>query len=156
MKSNMSTIVLVVLVLGVLYLAVFNKSRHHSIADLEKWLSSQLTGIALNLESDIEKDMRGEYPHAGKQVFDKRGMITYVLHDKNYTRFDISDKNLLSTQDLLNTAGYKKLDAKARSLGLSVLLEEKNVEGDGVDTFNELDEYTDDFPRYYTITVSGW
>ena len=32
----------------------------------------------------------------------------------------------------------------------------KTVEGDGVDTFDSLDEYIDDIPRYYTVTISGW
>jgi len=39
---------------------------------------------------------------------------------------------------------------------LSISLDEIEVEGDGVSTWNELDEYVDDIPRFYTITVSGW
>ena len=30
------------------------------------------------------------------------------------------------------------------------------VEGDGVDTWFELDEYVPDLPRFYAVTVSGW
>ena len=78
------------------------------------------------------------------------------MRDKNYTRFEISDKNNISVKDIMDTDGYNKLDAKARDLNLSIRLEEKYVEGDGVETFNELDEYIDDFPRYYTVTISGW
>jgi len=48
------------------------------------------------------------------------------------------------------------LEDKARSLDLKIRLDEKAVEGDGVDTINELDEYIDDYPRYYTLTISGW
>ena len=83
-------------------------------------------------------------------------MITYVLRDKNYARYDISDKNAISLQDITATDGYRALDKKIRELNLSVRLDEKEVEGDGVNTFNELDEYIDDYPRYYTVTVSGW
>lgn len=152
----MSTFILILLAAGFLYLVIFNKPQHQSEAELKQWFGSKLSDIAVKLESDIEKDKKGEYPHAGKQSFDKRGEIIYTLLDKNYARFDISDKNFLSAKDIIETEGYKALDRKARELNLLVRLDEREVEGDGVDTFNELDEYIDDFPRYYTVTVSGW
>lgn len=156
MKKNMSTLIFILLAAGIVYLALFHKPQQHSEAELKKWFSSRLSDIAAGLEADIEKDKQGEYPHAGRQSFDSRGVITYVLRDKNYARFDISDKNALGTQDIMATEGHRELEAKVRALGLSMLLAEKNVEGDGVDTFNELDEYIDDYPRYYTVTISGW
>jgi len=156
MKKTMSTFIILLLAAGIVYLALFHKPQQHSIAELKNWFSSKLSDIAADLEKDIEKDKQGEYPHAGRQSFDRRGSINYVLRDKNYARFDISDKNAFSAQDIMATDGYRVLEKKVRELGLSILLEEKNVEGDGVNTFNELDEYIDDFPRYYTVTVSGW
>lgn len=152
----MSTFIFILLVVGVAYLAIFHKPSHHSEAELKKWFSTKLMEIAAGLESDIEKDKAGEYPHAGKQSFGKRGSITYLLRDKNNARFDISDKNKLSSQDIIETVAYKTLQQKADSLNLVTRLDEKEVEGDGVNTFNELDEYTNDFPRYYTVTISGW
>lgn len=156
MKKTMSTFIFILLVAGIAYLAIFNKPHNPTEAEIQKWFSSKLSEIATNLERDIEKDIEGEYPHAGKQSFSKRGSITYVLLDKRYKRFNISDKNTLSTQDIIDTDGYRTLQAKAQTLNLAIRLDEKEVEGDGVDTFNELDEYIDDFPRYYTVTVSGW
>ena len=156
MKNNMSTLVIILLIAGIAYLAIYHKPHSHSEAELKKWFSSKLSDIADNLEGDIKKDKDGEYAHAGKQSFEKRGAINYILRDKNYARFEISDKNNISVKDIMNTDGYNKLDAKARNLNLSIRLEEKYVEGDGVETFNELDEYIDDFPRYYTVTISGW
>ncbi len=156
MKNNMSTFIIILLVAGIVYLALFHKPSHHSEAELKKWFSTKLMEIAVGLESDIEKDKQGEYPHAGKQSFEKRGSITYLLRDKNNTRFDISDKNNLRSQDIIETVGYKTLQQKTDALNLVIRLDEKEVEGDGVNTFNELDEYIDDFPRYYTVTISGW
>ena len=156
MKNNMSTFVIILLVAGIAYLAIYHKPHNHSEAELNKWFSSKLSDIADNLEGDIKKDKDGEYAHAGKQSFEKRGAINYILRDKNYARFEISDKNNISVKDIMDTDGYNKLDAKARDLNLSIRLEEKYVEGDGVETFNELDEYIDDFPRYCTVTISGW
>jgi hypothetical protein len=156
MKKNMSTLIFILLAAGIVYLALFHKPQQHSTAELKNWFSSRLSEIAQDLESDIEKDTRGEFPHAGKQSFDKRGSITYLLRDKNYARFDISDKNALSIEDILSTDGYRVLEAKVHKRNLSILLEEKNVEGDGVNTFAEVDDYIDDFPRYYVVTISGW
>lgn len=156
MKITMSTFVIILLLAGIAYLAIFHKPHNHSDAELKKWFSSKLSDIADNLEADIKKDEDGEYAHAGRQTFEKRGAIDYVLRDKKYARFDVSDKNSISVQDVMETDGYHKLYAKTRELNLSILLQEKDVEGDGVETFNELDEYIDDFPRYYIVTISGW
>jgi hypothetical protein len=156
MKKPMSTFIFILIAAGIVYLALFHKPQQYSITELQNWFSSRLSEIAAGLDADIEKDKQGEYPHAGRQSFDQRGSITYLLRDKNYARFDISDKNALSAQDIMATEGYHTLQAKVAGLGLSMKLEEKNVEGDGVNTFNEIDEYIDDFPRYYAVTVSGW
>lgn len=152
----MSTYIFILIAVGIVYLAVFHKPAHHSEAELQEWFSTRLMGISSSLDDDIEKDKRGEYRHSAKQSFEKQGAITYVLFDKDYTRFDISDKNDLNLQDIMETAGYKTLQQKSSSLGLEVFLQEKEVEGDDAETFDELDEYVDDFPRYYTVTVSGW
>lgn len=156
MNKAMSTFIFILLVAGFVYLVLFNKPQHHTEDELRRWFSSKLFDIAANLEKDIERDKKGEYPHSGKQSFDKRGGIVYTLLDKNYARFDISDQNLLDTKGIMQTEGYKNLDSKVRELKLSIQLEENDVEGDGVDTFNEMDEYIDDYPRYYTVTISGW
>mgnify|MGYP001828968250 FL=1 len=156
MKKNMSTFIFILLIAGIASLVLFHKPKNHSEAELIKWFSSKLSDISIRLEDDIEKDKKGEYAHTGKQSFDKRGTIIYVLHDKNYARFDVSDKNNLSVKDIMNTKGYKKLYKKTRELNLSIRLEEKDVEGDGVDKLDSLDEYVDDFPLYYTVEISGW
>jgi hypothetical protein len=147
---------MILLALGIAYLALFNKPKHHSESDLKKWMSSKLAEISLSIERDIQKDKDGEYPHAGKQSFVRRGEITYLLVDKHGTRFDISDKNALNSDDIMETSGYKTLSDKAKTMNLLVRLEEKEVDGDEVDSFGELDEYIDDVPRYYTVTISGW
>ncbi len=140
----MSTLIFVLLAAGIAYLAIFHKPHNYNEAEIKKWFSNKLSYISVGLERDIPKDTTGGYPHAGKQSFTKRGSFTYDLLDKRYKRFDISDKNALRTQDIIDTDGYRALEDKARSLDLKIRLDEKAVEGDGVDTFNELDEYIDD------------
>lgn len=156
MKKIMPTLIIILLVVGIAYLVIFHKPQNHSEAELKKWYSSRLSSIADDLEVDIKKDSEGGYAHAGIQTFEKRGVINYILRDKNHERFEISDKNNISAKDIMDTDGYNKLQKKTRELNLSIRLEEKNVKGDGVETFDELDEYIDDFPRYYTVTISGW
>jgi len=152
----MSTFIFVMLAAGITYLALFHKPQNHTDAEIKAWFSSKLEEITARLDADIDQDKLGEYPHAGKQSFTKRGAITYVLLDKHNARFDISDRNLLSRNDISATQGYKKLHDKTQALHLTVRLDEVMVDGDDVDSFNSLDEYIDDFPRYYTVTISGW
>jgi hypothetical protein len=156
MNTSMSTFIIILIVISIASLVIFHNPEKHSISELKNWFSKELSNIADNLDEDIDKDIRGEYPHEGAQTFNKRGMITYVIHDKHKSRFDISDKSALSSQDIMETDGYVKLLAKVRKLNLSIKLEEIDVEGDGVESFHELDEYTLDYPRYYTVTISGW
>ncbi len=156
MKQAMSTFVIIALAAGFAWLAFFHKPQFPSDDNIRNWFSSKLSDIANRLESDIEKDKKGEYPHPGKQTFEKRGMIVYTLVDKDYARFDVSDKNAISVLDIMETDGYKELDAKVVELNLSIRLQEQEVEGDGVESFDELDEYTDDYARYYTVTIGGW
>ena len=152
----MSTFVMLLIAASFIYLIYFYKPHHHSEADLKKWFSSKLIEISENIENDIEKDNKGEYRHAGLQTFEKQGKITYLLVDKNYARFDISDTNDLDSTDIILTSGYKTLEDKINNLNLSMRLEENDVDGDEVETFDQMDEYIDDYPRYYTVTISGW
>jgi len=152
----MSKLIFIALIAGVLYLAFFNKPKHHTADELQDWFSSRLDNINRKLEQDIELDKQGKYPHHGKQTFDRRGTITYHLLDKKYARFDLSELDPITPADIMSSAAWSSLEATVRDLGLSVQLEEVTVDGDEVDSYESLDEYIDDIPRYYTVTVSGW
>jgi hypothetical protein len=156
MHKPMSTIIIVLLAAGIAWLAFFHRPPRHTEDDLKAWFSSRLAAIAQTLEQDIEKDRRGEYPHAGRQSFEKRGSITYTLPDKTGSRLEVSDKNTLGRHDIMDTTGYRQLEKKVQQLNLSMQLREIAVEGDGVESFSELDEYIEDYPRYYSVTISGW
>ena len=54
------------------------------------------------------------------------------------------------------TENYRKLKSLVNDAGYNIELKEINIDGDGVETYEELDEYTDDFERYFVIHVSGW
>lgn len=156
MKDNMTTVLIVVLLCGIAYLAIFHKPKQEKVPELKQWLSNELTKISAGLEHDIEQDRKGHYPHAGRQSFEPKGSITYTLLDKGMSRFELSQFSELAPGDIEATPGYQTLKQAADRLGLKLDLEEVEVEGDGVDTWNELDEYVYDIPRFYNITVSGW
>lgn len=156
MKDYMTTILIIILIAGIAYLALFHKPKHETVPELKHWFSSQLSTISQNLEKDMEQDRQGHYPHDGKQSFEPKGSITYTMLDKSLSRFELSQFSELTIDDIKSTPGYMQLKKKVDSLGLKIRLDEVEVEGDGVQTWNELDEYVADIPRFYTITVSGW
>ncbi len=156
MKDNMSTALVVLLICGIAYLAFFHKQDQDSVSGLKRWFSSELSRIGDKLESDIEKDRQGHYPHGGKHSFQPRGSISYTLLDKNMSRFELSQFSELTLEDIRSTSGFKQLESIVKRLGLDVKLDEIEVEGDGVETWHELDEFVYDIPRYYRVTVSGW
>jgi len=61
----------------------------------------------------------------------------------------------LTSGDIGSTQGYQQLKDKVEDLGLSIRLDGIEVEGDGVQTRIELDEFINDYPGFYTVTVSG-
>ena len=148
MKGDMNTLIVILLICGIAYLAFFHKVRDDSVPELKSWFSNQLLSISDNLENDIELDRRGHYAHPGKQSFQPRGSITYTLLDKNLSRFELSQFSELTSADIESTSGYTQLRDRARQMGLEVRLDEVEVEGDGVETWHELDEYVYDFPRF--------
>lgn len=156
MKHDMSTLIIIVLICGIAYLAIFHKSKDETVPEIKQWFSGQLIKISDSLPDDIEQDKRGHYPHAGKQSFEPKGSITYIMIDKNNSRFELSRFSELTSEDIESTPGYQQLKAVVDRLGLKLSLDEVEVEGDGVSSWNELDEYVDDIPRYYSITISGW
>jgi hypothetical protein len=156
MKDSMNTVLIIVLICGIAYLAFFHRSKPETVAELKRWISSQLITISEKLEQDIALDKQGHYPHPGRHSLTPRGSITYTLLDKNLSRFELSQFSELTSAHIESTPGYRALAEKVEKMGLAIRLDEVEVEGDGVSTWYELDEYVYDIPRFYTVTVAGW
>ena len=54
------------------------------------------------------------------------------------------------------TENYQKLKSLVNEAGYTIELKEINIDGDGIETYEELDEYFHDFERYFIILISGW
>jgi len=124
--------------------------------DLIKWLDHHITQISQKLESDIKKEKKGFYTHPDKTEYSSKGYIEYELAEKTGKRLEISERSLLTLEDIKSTNGYKQLIQLSDKLNIQLDIKEFNVDGDEVEDSGELDEYVDDEERYFVIRVSGW
>ncbi len=156
LKKNMSTFFLVVVMLLVVYMIYNHRPGQVSVEELSNWFSARFDEISANAEADISLEKQGHYRHKGMQNFASIGKITYELLDKNYSRFELAELQAITKKDLESTEGFRRLKRWAGEAGVSVKLAEVTTEGDGVTSWDDVDEYIDDIPRYYTVTLSGW
>jgi hypothetical protein len=133
-----------------------NSNDEQERKDLLKWLDFHIAQISQQIESDIKKEKKGFYPHSGKTGYSSKGYIEYELKEKTGKRLEISERSLLTLNDIKHTESFKQLALKVQTLNFQLEITEKNIDGDDVESYQELDEYIDDVERYFVITVSGW
>ena len=133
-----------------------NSNDEQERKDLLKWLDFHIAQISQQIGSDINKEKKGFYPHPGKTGYSSKGYIKYELKEKTGQRLLVSERSLLTLNDIKQTESFKQLALQVKKLNLQLEITEKNIDGDEVESFEELDEYIDDIERYFIITVSGW
>ena len=133
-----------------------NSNDEQERKDLLKWLDFHIAQISQQIESDIAKEKKGFYPHSGKTSYSSKGFIEYELQEKTGQRLEISQRSLMTLNDIKNTDAYQQLVFKINKLSLQLEINEINIDGDEVESYVELDEYIDDIERYFVITISGW
>ena len=133
-----------------------NSNDEQERKDLLKWLDFHIAQISQQIESDIKKEKKGFYPHSGKTGYSSKGVIEYELKEKTGQRLEISQHSLLTLNDIKHTESFELLALQVQTLNLQLDITEKNIDGDEVESYEELDEYIDDIERYFVITVSGW
>jgi len=124
--------------------------------ELIKWISHHIIQISQNIESDINKESKGFYNHLGKTEYSSKGYIEYPLVEKTGKRLEVSERSLLTLDDIKNTKGYKQLVLQSDKLNIQLDIKEFNVDEDDVEDSGELDEYIDDEERYFVIRIFGW
>jgi len=125
------------------------------------WINYSLTAIIEKVADDIEREKLGFYPHpenaqALNERADSLGYIQYILKDKSGGRLELSQFSLVSCNSIKMTENYQKLKSLVNEAGYTIELKEINIDGDGIETYEELDEYFHDFERYFIILISGW
>jgi len=125
------------------------------------WINHFLHTIIRSAIEDIETEKLGFYPHpenqqALNQSADSLGYIRYIINDKAGKRLELSQFSLISCNSIKMTENYRELKSLLNDAGYNIELKEINIDSDGIETYEELDEYTDDFERYFVILVSGW
>lgn len=125
------------------------------------WINHSLLAITEKVFDDIETEKLGFFPHpeneqALNEKADSLGYIQYIIKNKAGGRLELSQFSLVSCNSIKMTENYQKLKSMVNDAGYSIELKEINIDGDGVETYEELDEHIDDFERYFTIIISGW
>jgi len=125
------------------------------------WINHSLISVIQSIIDDIETEKQGFYPHPENQQAlnlsaDSLGYIRYVIKNKTDQRLELSQLSLVSCNSIKMTENYRKLKSLINDSGYNIELKEINIDGEGVETYEEPDENTDDFGRYFVILVSGW
>jgi len=126
-----------------------------------KWINHSLLSILDTVQQDIENEKQGLFAHLENPIKDSYkarslGYVQYEIKDKTGKRLELPRYSLVSLNSIKMTDNYQKLKDLVESDGYEIALKEINIDGDGVETYAELDEYIDDFERYFIITISGW
>lgn len=125
------------------------------------WINHTLIPITESVADDIEREKLGFFPHPENQQAlneraDSLGYVQYILKDRSGKRLELSQFSLVSCNSIKMTENYQKLKALVNDAGYTIELKEINIDGDGVETYMELDDYIDDYERYFIIVISGW
>ncbi len=125
------------------------------------WINHSLIPIIETVVDDIETEKLGFFPHPeNEQALNERadslGYIQYLIKNKLGERLELSRYSLVSCNSIKMTENYQKLKSRVNDAGYTIELKEINIDGDGIETYEELDEYIDDFERYFIILISGW
>lgn len=125
------------------------------------WINHSLLAVIQTIHDDIETEKQGFYPHPENQqalnaTADSLGYIKYTIKNKTGVRLELSQFSLVSCNSIKMTENYSQLKTLINDAGYTIELKEINIDSDGIETYEELDEYTDDFERYFVILVSGW
>jgi len=124
--------------------------------ELIRWLDHHLKQLSDQVIADIENEKKGFYPHQGKTGYSSRGYIEYVLKEKTGKRLEVSERSLLTLDDIKGTEGFQGLSKIVSDPGYQIELNRVGIDGDEVDSSISLDEYIADPQDYFVITVSGW
>ena len=123
------------------------------------WIGRYLQSIMASLENDIAMEQQGLYVYLQSQQTDKAeslGYIQYLVKDKAGKRLELSQFSLVSCNSIKMTESYQQLKSFTDYNNYTIELKEVNIDADGEDTFDRLDDHLDDFERYFIITISGW
>jgi hypothetical protein len=145
-------------------LAIIFKPRVDDEKERQKtidWINHSLIPIIETVGDDIETEKLGFFPHPeNEQALNERadslGYIRYILKDKSGKRLELSQFSLVSCNSIKMTQNYQQLRKLVNDAGYVIELKEINIDGDGVEIYEELDDYIDNYDRYFIIVISGW
>jgi len=125
------------------------------------WINHSLLPLTQSIIDDIKTEKLGFYPHPENQqalntTAGSLGYIRYLIKDKTGKRLELSQFSLVTCNVIKMTENFRQLKSLVNESGYSIELKEINIDGNGIETYEELDDYIDDYDRYFIILVSGW
>jgi len=124
-------------------------------------INHSLLPLVDKVTDDIKMEKLGFFPHpenlnALNERADSLGYIQYIIKNKTGERLELSQFNLVSCNSIKMTENYQKLKSLVNDAGYTIELKEINIDGDGIEIYEELDDYVDNYDRYFIIVISGW
>ena len=126
-----------------------------------EWINHYLLSLIGKVSDDIETEKLGFFPHpenlnALNERADSLGYVQYIIKNKTGERLELSQFNLVSCNSIKMTENYQRLKTLVNDAGYTIELKEINIDSDGIETYEELDDYIDNYDRYFLIVISGW
>lgn len=120
-----------------------------------------LVPIIESVIADIETEKLGFYPHPENQqalnaTADSLGYIRYIINNETGQRLELPAFSLVSCNSIKMTENFSKLKSQLNDAGYNLELKEINIDAEGADVYNQADENSKDFARYFVILVTGW
>lgn len=134
------------------------KERLETVA----WIDRYLHTLVATLQNDIAMEQQGLYVCLQDQQNqqdlkpESLGYIQYLVKDEAGKRLELSQFSLVSCNSIKMTESYQLLKSFTDSHNYTIELKEINIDANGEDTFETLEDQLDDFERYFVITISGW
>jgi hypothetical protein len=125
------------------------------------WINRSLLPTIEKVSDDIEKEKLGFYPHPeNEQALNERadslGYIQYTLKNEAGARLELSQFNMVSCNSIKMTDNYQQLKSLINDAGYTIELKEIYIDADGINLYGEVDDYVDNYDRYFVIIISGW
>ena len=103
----------------------------------------------LEINSTIEENIEAESTKAG--LFNTR----YVINDSQGKRIELPPFSLVSLNSIRMTDGYQQLRSQLSEKQFRLELREVNIDENGIDTIEKLENPLDDFARYFVLQISS-
>ncbi|MBE9568071.1 MAG: hypothetical protein IMF14_05195 [Proteobacteria bacterium] len=129
---------------GVAFLFETPVDEEQEVQKIVDEIEQFIIGINKTIDDDIEQEPGKSAPYSAR----------YVINDQQGKRIELPPFSLVSLNSIRMTDGYQQLKLRLIEKACRLELREINIDRNGIDTIEKLDDQLDDFARYFVIQVS--